>query len=88
MSVNDVHLGELGFSVNNDDDIEGRFMSAEAALSLLGVYPRKYWRNINQEIMQNDLTLNEKEEEASSYHVTLAWDTTREIDIQLDGCEV
>lgn len=48
--------------------------------------PGKYWRNKDQQIMQDALTAKSRQE-FPSHHVNLAWDTTKLIGIRLAGCK-
>lgn len=44
----------------------------------------KYWRDINDEITQEDFARSEKKH--LLYHVNLAWDASTKINLQLTGC--
>lgn len=44
----------------------------------------KYWRSINNQITRDGLT--QEEETKFCYHVNLAWDITKDINLQLTGC--
>lgn len=47
--------------------------------------PGKYWRNVNDEIFLEEVPL-EKKRIRYYYNVNLAWNTTKDIKVELAGC--
>lgn len=46
----------------------------------------KFWRNINDQIIQTGVTRREQDQNLR-FSINLAWDTTKDIDIQLAGVD-